>query len=182
MADIAAAIAARADAAPAGDVTGANARLRTGTEQRSPAEIAAIPLRLRPDGTALEIGDVARVRAGGRETGLAYVGDAPAVAVRVDRPAEGDALDVQAKVERVAGRCSRPCPRASRSTSCAPAPRRSRAGDMLLVKNAATGLALVVGLLFLFLNARTAFWVAAGIPWRCWRAGADVCWAGSRST
>ena len=26
------------------------------------------------------------------------------------------------------------------------------------------GLALVVGLLFLFLNARTAFWVAAGIP------------------
>jgi multidrug efflux pump subunit AcrB len=34
----------------------------------------------------------------------------------------------------------------------------------MLLDNAATGLALVVGLLFLFLNARTAFWVAAGIP------------------
>jgi multidrug efflux pump subunit AcrB len=34
----------------------------------------------------------------------------------------------------------------------------------LLVSNALMGLGLVVVLLFLFLNARTAFWVAAGIP------------------
>ena len=34
----------------------------------------------------------------------------------------------------------------------------------ILLDNALTGLLLVVGLLFLFLNARTAFWVAAGIP------------------
>jgi multidrug efflux pump subunit AcrB len=34
----------------------------------------------------------------------------------------------------------------------------------ILLDNALLGLALVVGLLFLFLNARTAFWVAAGIP------------------
>src|SRR5690606_30196405 len=34
----------------------------------------------------------------------------------------------------------------------------------LLLRNGLVGLALVVGLLFLFLNARTAFWVAAGIP------------------
>ena len=34
----------------------------------------------------------------------------------------------------------------------------------LLIDNGLMGLALVVGLLFLFLNARTAFWVAAGIP------------------
>jgi multidrug efflux pump subunit AcrB len=34
----------------------------------------------------------------------------------------------------------------------------------LLLKNGATGLLLVVVLLFLFLNAKTAFWVAAGIP------------------
>jgi len=34
----------------------------------------------------------------------------------------------------------------------------------ILVDNGAVGLGLVVLLLFLFLNARTAFWVAAGIP------------------
>ena len=32
------------------------------------------------------------------------------------------------------------------------------------MENGLLGLALVIGLLFLFLNARTAFWVAAGIP------------------
>ncbi|MGR3461738.1 MAG: efflux RND transporter permease subunit [Roseovarius sp.] len=165
MAEIAAAIAARVDAAPAGDVTGANARLRTGTEARSPAEIAAIPLRLRPDGTALTIGDVATVRAGGFDRGLAYyVGDAPAVTVRVDRPAEGDALDVQAQVEQVADEMLRSLPEGVvielvRTRSEAISSRLT-----MLLDNAATGLVLVVGLLFLFLNARTAFWVAAGIP------------------
>ncbi len=34
----------------------------------------------------------------------------------------------------------------------------------ILIDNGILGLALVVALLFLFLNARTAFWVAAGIP------------------
>lgn len=34
----------------------------------------------------------------------------------------------------------------------------------LLVENGLTGLVLVVGILFLFLNSRIAFWVAAGIP------------------
>ncbi|MFN3131545.1 efflux RND transporter permease subunit [Roseibium sp.] len=34
----------------------------------------------------------------------------------------------------------------------------------LLVENGLTGLVLVVGILFLFLNARIALWVAAGIP------------------
>ena len=34
----------------------------------------------------------------------------------------------------------------------------------ILLENGTYGLALVVALLFLFLNARTAFWVAAGIP------------------
>ncbi len=165
MAEIAAAIAARVDADPAGDVTGANARLRTGTEARSPAEIAAIPLRLRPDGTALTIGDVATVRAGGFDRGLAYyVGDTPAVTVRVDRPAEGDALDVQAKVEQIADEMLRRLPEGVvielvRTRSEAISSRLT-----MLLDNAATGLALVVGLLFLFLNARTAFWVAAGIP------------------
>ena len=34
----------------------------------------------------------------------------------------------------------------------------------ILLDNGLLGLGLVVALLFLFLNARMAFWVAAGIP------------------
>ena len=35
---------------------------------------------------------------------------------------------------------------------------------MLLIKNGAGGLILVIAVLYLFLNARVAFWVAVGIP------------------
>lgn len=42
MADIATAIAAEVDASPAGDVTGANARVRTGTESAAPSRSAAL--------------------------------------------------------------------------------------------------------------------------------------------
>ena len=34
----------------------------------------------------------------------------------------------------------------------------------LLLKNGLSGLVLVIGILFLFLNSRVAFWVAVGIP------------------
>ena len=39
-----------------------------------------------------------------------------------------------------------------------------RKRTLLLVENGAGGLALVVAVLFLFLNGRVAFWVAVGIP------------------
>ena len=39
----------------------------------------------------------------------------------------------------------------------------------LLIKNGASGLVLVVLVLFLFLNVRVAFWVAVGIPASLWQ-------------
>ena len=39
-----------------------------------------------------------------------------------------------------------------------------RGRTLLLLKNGATGLVLVVAVLFLFLNGRVAFWVAVGVP------------------
>ncbi len=53
MAEIAAAIAQEVDADPAGDVEGANARVRTGTAKRTPQQIERITLRSNPDGSKL---------------------------------------------------------------------------------------------------------------------------------
>jgi multidrug efflux pump subunit AcrB len=165
MEEIATAIAAEITTDPAGDMEGANTRVRTGTAKRSPAEIADIPLRMERDGTALTIGDVARIRVAGAARDVAYfVGDRPAISVSVARSAKGDALDIEAQVRDVAGTMLQTLPEGVsidliRTRSEAISGRL----DMLL-DNALTGLALVVGLLFLFLNARTAFWVAAGIP------------------
>ncbi len=165
MADIAAAISAEVDAAPAGDVSGANARVRTGSEKRSPRDIAGIVLRTRPDGSTITVGDIATVIEEGSDRRNSYfVGDDPAVSIRVDRSAAGDAIELQRTVEEVVADLQSTLPQGVQAQLI-----RTRAEAIsgrldILVDNGLLGLALVVGLLFLFLNARTAFWVAAGIP------------------
>ncbi|CTQ49772.1 efflux RND transporter permease subunit [Jannaschia donghaensis] len=165
MADIAEAIAAEAQADPAGDVTGANARVRTGTARRDAADIASIVMRRQTDGTALTIGEVGRVTAGGIDRDRAYfVGDDPAISVRVDRSAIGDAIALQRVVEEVAADIMRDAPEGTKIELIRTRTEAITGRISLLIDNALMGLALVVALLFLFLNARTAFWVAAGIP------------------
>ncbi len=165
MADIARAIAAEVDAAPAGDVTGSNTRVRTGSEKRSAREIAGIVLRSNPDGSKLLVGDVATVRAQGVDRERSYfVGDNPAISVRVDRSDKGDAIGVQETVEHVAASLQATLP-PDVSVELIRTRAEAISGRLdILIDNGLMGLALVVGLLFLFLNARTAFWVAAGIP------------------
>ncbi|MFD1195666.1 efflux RND transporter permease subunit [Seohaeicola saemankumensis] len=165
IAEIAAVIAAEVTADPAGDVTGANARVRTGSGRTAPDQIAQLVLRSNADGSVLRLSDVARIEKLGvdRERGY-FVGDNPAMTIRVDRSASGDAIRAQALVEQVAAQLQATLP-ADVTVDLI----RTRAEQItgrldLLITNGLTGLALVVGLLFLFLNARTAFWVAAGIP------------------
>ena len=110
MADISAAIAGEVDASPAGDVTGANARVRTGKEKRSPKEIEGIVLRSNPDGSKLRIRDVATVlRLGSNRDRSYFVQDDPAVSIRVDRSDRGDAIAVQGVVEEVAAELQATC-------------------------------------------------------------------------
>ncbi len=165
MAQIATAIAGEVNADPAGDVTGANARVRTGVEKRSPDQIAAIVIRANPDGSTLTVGDVAVVRAEGIDRDRAFfVGQNPAMTVRVDRGELGDAIKVQAQVQTVADAMAATLP--AGVTVDLIRTRAEAISDRLdiLLDNGLTGLALVLLVLFLFLNARTAIWVAAGIP------------------
>ena len=164
MAQISAAIAEEAQADPAGDVSSAG-RVRTGIAKRSADEIAGIVLRSNDDGSKLTVGDVASIRVEGIDRNRAYfVGENPAISVRVDRSASGDAIDIQATVEEVAAEFQATLPAGTTIDLI-----RTRADAItgrlnILLENGLMGLGLVVVLLFLFLNARTAFWVAAGIP------------------
>lgn len=165
MAQIAAAIAQEVDADPAGDVTGANTRVRTGVEKRTPDQIAAITLRVNPDRSKLSVGDIATVRVEGIARARGYfVGDDPAMSIRVDRSAQGDAIAIQARVEQVARDMAETLPEGVKVDLIRTRSEQISGRLTLLLDNGVTGLALVVALLFLFLNARIAFWVAAGIP------------------
>ena len=165
LSDIAGAIAAEVTANPAGDVSRANARIRTGVEKRTPEEIEGIALRNFADGSKLVVGDVAQIRVEGVTRNRSYfVGDHPAMSIRIDRSNLGDAIGIQRAVEDVVLEM-----RSSLPESITIELIRTRAQAItdrldILVDNGLVGLGLVVCLLFLFLNARIAFWVAAGIP------------------
>jgi len=165
MAEIAAIVGQEADANPAGDVSGANTRVRTGVEKREADEIEAIALRTNPDGSTLKIGDIATVRVEGitRENSY-FVGEQPAMSIRVDRSAQGDAIGIQKTVEDVARDLAETLPEGVEIDLIRTRSERISGRLNTLLENGAMGLGLVVALLFLFLNARTAFWVAAGIP------------------
>ena len=130
-------------------------------------KIASIVLRINDDGSALTIGDLAQIDQQGIDRVDAYfVDDNPAMTLRVDRSDQGDAIDIQAVVQQVADEMQATLPDGVEIDLI-----RARAEYItgrlnLLLDNGLVGLALVVTLLFLFLNARTAFWVAAGISCR----------------
>ncbi|WP_417808585.1 efflux RND transporter permease subunit [Thioclava sp.] len=158
-------ISAEAATDPAGDVASGAARVTTGTERRSAPEISALVIRTEDDGSQLTVGDVANIRVDGGDRNRAYfVGDHPAVVINIARSAAGDAIAIQKKVEGVIDTMQPTLP-AGTSMDLV----RTRSDKItqrldLLLNNGILGLGLVLALLFLFLNARTAFWVAMGIP------------------
>ncbi|MEL6679473.1 MAG: efflux RND transporter permease subunit, partial [Pseudomonadota bacterium] len=165
LSQIARVVGEEAEADPAGDVGGGNARVRSGVEKRSAEAIGEIVIRANPDGSALRVADVASIEVETVDRGRAYFkGENPAISIRVDRSEQGDAIAIQRTVEDVAAQMNESLPPGVTVELI-----RTRAeliNDRLniLLDNGLVGLALVVALLFLFLSARTAFWVAAGIP------------------
>ncbi len=159
------AIAGEINTDPAGEVAGGLTRVKTGVEKRTAEDIQSIVIKSNPDGSKLLISDVASVKALSSDSGRAYfVGNQPAVSIRIDRADQGDAIEMQAVVQRTADKMQQTLP--EDVTIDLIRTRAQAISDRLgiLLDNGIMGLSLVVMLLFLFLNARTAFWVAAGIP------------------
>ena len=165
LSQIASAIAEEVNADPAGDVAGANARVRTGVEKRSADQIEAVVLRLASDGSQLTVGDVAKISTEGVDSRVSFfVGENSAIKINVQRSQTGDAITIQELVEAAAEDLQRSLPQGVTINLINTRSEMITARLDVQMKNGIQGLALVVILLFLFLNARTAVWVAAGIP------------------
>jgi multidrug efflux pump subunit AcrB len=164
LSEIAAIVGAASQPDPAGEIAAAG-RVRTGAARTSAEALAGLVIGTGPDGAALTLGEVAEIRTEGVDRLRAYfVGENPAVSLRVDRSEEGDAIGIQRAVEEAAAELAATLPEGVTIELI-----RTRAEAIsgrldILLDNGLMGLGLVVLLLFLFLNARTALWVAAGIP------------------
>lgn len=165
LSDISAVVRSETGTQPIGRIESTGVRVRAETRELTPEAIAAIPVRARADGSKVLLADVADVSEEGldRSTALYHDGK-PAVIVQVNRDAQGDSLKLQSIVESVVADMS---PRMTEGVDMRLVhPRASEISARLdiLIRNGISGLAVVIVLLFLFLSARTAFWVTAGIP------------------
>lgn len=165
LADIAAAIATEAETDPSGEVAGGVARVRTGTARRSAEDIQGVEIRSFADGSKLLVSDVALVRTEPIDRARAYfVGSSPAISINVQRSQDGDAIEIQQVVQELADTMEPTLPKGVSIDLVSTRAEAITSRINILLENGAMGLGLVLILLLFFLNTRTAFWVALGIP------------------
>jgi multidrug efflux pump subunit AcrB len=164
--ELAAAIARASQDLPAGDLGGAFDRQpRALGLARSAAEIAAIEVRATPSGHKLRVGELAEVTDG-------FDPDAPegrrqnvrAIELHIERALGNDALQVADAVDAYLAQLPETLPANVDVEVYDVAADLIRDRIDLLLRNGLSGLLLVLAILFFFLNARVAFWIAAGIP------------------
>ena len=166
VADVAARIRETAQDIPAGEISGAiDLQPRAMGLPRSAAEVARIPLLTAPEGRRITIGDVATVSDSFDERApVAIRRGQPAIELVVERALTNDALEIAAVVDAYLATVADRLPPQLALERYDYIASLIEDRISLLVKNGATGLALVLAVLFLFLNARVAFWVGLGIP------------------
>jgi multidrug efflux pump subunit AcrB len=151
---------------PSGTVEGAaELQLRTLAERRTPEELAEIEIKSDAAGNKIQLGGIAEVEP--RFDDDAVIGlheGGRAILLQVQRAVNADTLQT---MEETKTYLDRVLPTLPRSLNVEVYDIRGeyvtqRLG--ILIKNGLQGLVLVLIVLFLFLNMRIAFWVAAGIP------------------
>ncbi len=138
--------------------------LRGLDKRRDALAFGDLPL-LTEDDIRVDLGDVATIRREARdgETRLSLNGQ-PAVELTLQRAEQGNAL-AAARVLTAWLEKTRPqLPPGVALTLYDESWQLIQERILLLVKNGASGLVLVVAILYLFLTGRVAFWVAWGIP------------------
>ncbi len=144
---------------------GGEVLLRAKGQAYNRLEFEAIPLLALADGRRLRVGDVATVIDGFRETDqLARFDGEPAVLVQVFRVGQQNALEVSSAVRRYLAEAEGRLPAGVTLTTWQDDTLLLRSRRDLLLRNGQQGFILVLLILALFLQARVAIWVAAGVP------------------
>ena len=167
LAGIARQVAALSLDLPAGNVGrgGVSKQLRALEQRRREIGFEDLPLVADEDGRLVTLGDVATIerRARGSEIRTLHEGR-PAVDLLLSRASGTDSLESARILHDWLDEQSGRWPPGVEVFSYDESWEQIRKRTLLLVENGAGGLALVVAVLFLFLNGRVAFWVAVGIP------------------
>jgi multidrug efflux pump subunit AcrB len=140
-------------------------QLRALAEFETPAQLGAIEVRSFASGEKVRLGDIASIGYG-FEDGQAqgFSGGMRAIELQVQRAPTADTLRTAAILDQYLAELEPVLPPGLSVHKYQVASDALMERLMLLVRNGLSGLLLVVAVLFVFLNSRIAFWVAAGIP------------------
>ncbi len=144
---------------------GRSRQIRSEGLARSPAEVGEIEIVSRASGEKVRLQDIASIHQGFKENAVSrYRRGQTSVGIVVTRSKGVDSIDAQRVVtEYIEELKSTLPPTLQVEMYDVFADAVTQRVEMLLW-NGLTGLLLVLGSLYLFLNGRIAFWVAAGIP------------------
>ncbi|MEM0900215.1 MAG: efflux RND transporter permease subunit [Pseudomonadota bacterium] len=163
--EINAAIQASSRDLPSGSVEGAVGRqLRTLADVESVTTLGAVEVKAFPNGDKVFLRDIATINDGFDDTDRALKNAYPAIEMRVQRSESADTIKSNNILQDYLAEIRPRLPDALELQVYSVRANAVSERIMLLVKNGLSGLFLVVAILFIFLNGRIAFWVAAGIP------------------
>ena len=152
---------------PAGDIKTREQDIvvRTTGQRYTAEEFAVIPLLTAADGTVITLGKVAQITDGFEDADLqGRFNGQPGVLVAVFKTKEEDALAIAETVRNYVAKRNAVLPDGLQLSIWADTSHIIKGRLRLLTNNGLMGLLLVGISLWLFLNWRLAFWVAAGLP------------------
>ncbi|MBV0932616.1 efflux RND transporter permease subunit [Marinobacterium weihaiense] len=140
-------------------------QIRSLGQQRDAEGFRQLPLLADDQGRLVRVGDIAQVSQRPRDEPvlLSWQGQ-PAVMLQLKRTESDDTLVAAEILNRWLAETRPTLPEGTRLIAFNESWQLINDRIQLLIKNGVSGLILVVLILFLFLNARVAFWVSVGIP------------------
>lgn len=151
---------------PAGKLEGSNElQLRAKSDKKTPEEIAKIEIKSLSTGQKIFLGDIADVRTRfDREGKIGISGGERAIQLSVQRALSADTLKTMRIMQDYVLKARSELPETLNIKVYDVRGKLVQDRLGVLIRNGWQGLILVLLALFIFLNARVAFWTAAGIP------------------
>ena len=157
------AVSSGASSRPAGETNDGLARLKAGSDKTQQVDLAEITAKTFLNGESIKLGDISTISIDEFPKVEFFKENNPAIITRVDRGSDGDAIDIQDKVENLIKKFQLNMPETLTIELSGTRTEAIKNRLNILISNGVVGLILVLFFLFLFLNAETAFWVAVGI-------------------
>jgi len=166
LSDVAGSIAGNTVDIPAGTIEGdVERQIRAVAEEKSAASLAGVEVVALASGEKTRIADIGRVfRDYNDSDNQGFSGGSRAIEIDVLRVESTDTLKAAAILDEYLEEIRPQLPPTLEILKYDVRADAVEGRISLLLENGLSGLVLVVGILFLFLNARIALWVAAGIP------------------